>query len=339
MSRIGDIARGVMRRLPEGLSHRFARPAALTFHGVERTTDDARVQANHHEAEVFYEIAKSLKQNFDVLPLKMLGHVLNEPRRYSRAVFLMSDDGYANTLTLAGDILKQLGLPWALFVSTHHIETRERNPMFLARLFFAFAPDGRYPIPHFGTPILLGRSRDAVTEKALAHLKALPQGEACEAVRAMLKHVASDVDGLIARFRSEMFLTWDDVMALYRRGVEIGAHAHVHWAMHARQSRQFLREQAERPRKLITSHIGECRFFAYPFGNVADVSGEAWRAVRDAGYEYAFTTLSGSLDTHMNPFLLPRYTIGPRETDLARVVPLLRAGNSRVRRFQRTLAK
>src|SRR6516162_561357 len=109
MSRIGDIARGVMRRLPEGLSRQFARPAALTFHGVERTTDDARVQTNHHEADVFYEIAKALKQNFDVLPLKMLGHVLNEPNRYARAIFLMSDDGYANTLTLAGDILKELG--------------------------------------------------------------------------------------------------------------------------------------------------------------------------------------------------------------------------------------
>jgi peptidoglycan/xylan/chitin deacetylase (PgdA/CDA1 family) len=339
MSRIGDIARNVMRRLPEGLSRRFARPAALTFHGVERTTDDARVQTNHHEAEVFYEIAKALKQNFDILPLKMLGHVLNEPNRYARGIFLMSDDGYANTLTLAGDILKQLGLPWALFVSTHHIETRERNPMFLARLFFAFAPDGRYPIPHFEKPVVLSRVRDAVTERSLAHLKALPQGEACEAVRAMLGHVASDVDALVARFRSEMFLTWDDVVALYRRGVEIGAHAHVHWAMHARQSRSFLREQAERPRKLIASHIGECRFFAYPFGNVGDVSGEAWRAVRDAGYEYAFTTLSGSLDTNMNPFLLPRYTIGPRETDVARVVPLLRAGNPRVRRFQRALSK
>ncbi len=340
MSRIGAIARGVMRRLPEGLSRHFARPTALTFHGVERMTDDARVQTNHHEADVFYEIAKTLKQNFDVLPLKMLGHVLNEPsHRYARALFLMSDDGYANTLTLAGDILKQLGLPWALFVSTHHIETRERNPIFLARLFFAFAPDGRYVIPHFEGPIVLGKNRDAVTERALLHLRSLPHGQSCEAVRAMLGPVANDVDSLIARFRSEAFLTWDDVLALYRRGVEIGAHAHVHWAMHARQSRDFLRQQAERPRQLIESHIGACRFFAYPFGNIGDVSGAAWRAVRDAGYEYAFTTLSGSLDTHMNPFLLPRYTIGPRETNVARVVPLLRAGNPRVRRFQRALAR
>ena len=328
-----------MRRLPEGLSRRFARPAALTFHGVERTTEDPRVQANHHEAEIFYAIAKSVRDNFDVLPLKMLPFALKEPKRYARAVFLMSDDGYANTLTFAGDILKQLSLPWALFVSTHHVETRERNPMFLARLFFAFAPDGRYAIPHFAKPVVLGKARETVTEKGLDALKALPQGASCEAVRAMLGFVSDDVDALIARFRSEMFLTWDDVMALYKRGVEIGAHAHVHWAMHARQSPEFLREQAETPRKLIQSHIGDCRYFAYPFGNVGDVSGAAWRAVQAAGYDYAFTTLSGSLEAGMNPYLLPRYTIGPRETDLGRVVPLLRAGNPRVRSFQRALSK
>lgn len=328
-----------MRRLPEGLSRRFARPAALTFHGVERTTDDPRVQTNHHEAEIFYAIAKSIRDNFDVLPLKMLHFALKEPERYAHTVFLMSDDGYANTLTFAGDILKQLSLPWTLFVSTHHVETRERNPMFLARLFFAFAPDGRYTIPHFEKPIVLGNAREAVTEKGLDALKALPQNQSCEAVRAMLGFVAADVDALIARFRSEMFLTWDDVVALYKRGVEIGAHAHVHWAMHERQSPEFLREQAEHPRKLIESHVGACRYFAYPFGNVGDVSAPAWRAVRAAGYDYAFTTLSGSLEAGMNPYLLPRYTIGPNETRLDRVVPLLRTGNPRVRSFQRALSK
>ncbi len=340
MSRIGEITRELSRRLPPQLTRRLNRPAALLFHGVEHKTEDARVQTNHHEAEVFRAIAKSLKENFEVLPLGALGHALREPNAHQNAIFLMSDDGYANTLGVAADILGELRLPWALFVSTHHIETRDRNPMFLARLFFAFAPDGRYDIPHFAEPLVLDAKRESVTATSLDALKALPFAQANEALRAMLSAVADDVDSLIARFPSEAFLGWDDVEALHKKRVEIGAHAHRHWAMHGKQTPEFLREQAARPKMLIEGHIpGPCRFFAYPFGNVADVSARAWQAVRDAGYDHAFTTLSGSLGENMNPYLLPRYTIGPRETEIARTVPLLRAGNPRVRAFQRSLAR
>ncbi len=337
MSRLGEIARKLGRRIPLALTRPFVRPSALLFHGVERKTDDARVQTNHHEADLFYEIVKSLKADYELLPLGAIGHALREPKDYARAVFLMSDDGYANTLTVAADILQSLTAPWALFVSTRHIETRERNPMFLARLFLAFAPNGRYAIPHFGKPIRLRRQRQAVTGDTLDRLKALPADQAHAALGAMLDVVAHDAGSLIDRFRSESFLSWDDVKALKSRNVEIGAHAHVHWAMHKRQSRTYLREQAEMPRRLIEANVGLCRFFAYPFGNVNDVSPAAVQAVRTAGYEYAFTTLSGSIESDMNPLLLPRYTIGSSERRLSSVVPLLRAGNRRVRKWQRAL--
>lgn len=321
------------------LTKSFVRPSALLFHGVEPSTDDARVQTNHHEADLFYEIVKSLKQNYQFLPIGAVGHAIREPKDYARSIFLMSDDGYANTLSVAADILQSLRVPWALFVSTRHIETQERNPMFLARLFLAFAPKGTYRIPHLGKPIKLGRSRNATADATLGALKSLPAEQAGEALAAMLDVVAPDADRLIARFRSKSFLTWADVKALRARNVEIGAHAHVHWPMHARQSASFLREQAEVPKRLIEENIGvgPCRFFAYPFGNIDDVSPAAVQAVRNAGYEYAFTTMTGSIEPDMNPLLLPRYTIGPSERRISSVVPLLRAGNVRVRKWQRAL--
>jgi peptidoglycan/xylan/chitin deacetylase (PgdA/CDA1 family) len=249
----------------------------------------------------------------------------------------MSDDGYANTLTVAADILQSQRAPWSLFVSTRHIETQDRNPMFLARLFLAFAPKGAYRVPHFEKPIKLGRSRDRTADETLDRLKSLPADQANAALAVMLDVVSHDADRLIARFRSESFLSWADVRALKDRNVEIGAHAHVHWPMHSRQTASFLREQAEAPKKLIEANVGACRFFAYPFGNVNDVSPAAVQAVKSAGYEYAFTTLTGSIEPDMNPHLLPRYTIGPSETLVSSVVPLLRAGNARVRKWQRAL--
>jgi hypothetical protein len=110
---------------------------------------------NQHDAGSFRAIARALKDNFQVLPLTALDEALGDPERHERTVFLMSDDGYANTLTVAADILEELELPWTLFASTHHIDTGAYNPMTLARIFFYYAPAGRYEIPNFTTPIEL----------------------------------------------------------------------------------------------------------------------------------------------------------------------------------------
>jgi hypothetical protein len=108
--------------------------------------------------------------------------------------------------------------------------------------------------------------------------------------------------------------------------------------MNAAQSPAMLRDQARLPKALIEREVGPCRYFAYPFGNTGDISREAWHAVREAGYDCAFTTLSGTLDAQANRFLLPRYGIEPKAPHLTTLISMLRAGNPRVNRFQKELA-
>jgi peptidoglycan/xylan/chitin deacetylase (PgdA/CDA1 family) len=315
----------------------FNRPVALFFHGVEQRIDDPRVQSNHHEVAAFREIAKFLGVNFDVLPFDRIADVLRRPHANRRAVFLMCDDGYANNLQ-AADILGSLNLPWTLFVSTRHIDTAERSPIFIARLFVLFAPEGRYVIPHLG-PIRLGSTdREATADRLALQLKSLDAARANEAV-AEMQGALADLPTLLERFRSDAFLTWEQIRDLKKRGVEIGAHAHRHWAMHGAQTRDYLREQAATSKARVEAEVGRCRAFAYPFGNTADVCREAWQAVRDAGYEYAFTTLSGTLDASINPFLMPRYGLAARETRLGSVIPALRLGNGRLNSLQRQMTR
>lgn len=253
----------------------------------------------------------------------------------------MSDDGYANTLNVAADILEELALPWTLFASTHHIDTRERNPVFLARLFFHFAPQGNYRIPHFAGSVALRdeAQRSEIALQSLRFMKHLPAAQAREALDAMMAVLGeSELAALIEKFPSESFLNWDGLRALKARGVEIGAHAHWHWPMNEAQSPEYLREQVQIPKARIEAEIGPCSAFAYPFGNTDDVCAAAWRAVRDAGYAHAFTTLSGSLGSGQNRFLLPRYGLGQQDAHLASLIPLLSAGNGRLMRWQERLA-
>jgi peptidoglycan/xylan/chitin deacetylase (PgdA/CDA1 family) len=339
MSRLGQIARGLGRFIPADAARPLGRPAAVFFHGVEPATRDARLRTNHHEVDDFVAIARALKANFDVLPLGAIDDVLKQPDRHKRALFLMSDDGYANTLRVAADILADIGLPWTLFVSTHHIDSGERNPIFLAQLFAYEAPPGRYVIPHFPQGLTLGEDRATVTEHAVWHLRGLDMTLAQEALDAMLAAFDPAVlQALLAKFSSESFLNWDQVRALAARGVEIGAHAHRHWPMNQHQSHAALREQASRPKARIESEVGPCRYFAYPFGNTGDISRDAWHSVRDAGYDCAFTTLSGTLDAQANRFLLPRYGLAQKAAHLTTLISMLRSGNPRVGRFQKALA-
>lgn len=340
MARIGQIARSVARRIPPALLRHAGRPAAVHFHGVEPDPADPLVRANHHDRDTFVRIAKALKHNFQVLPLTAIGDVLKRPERHSRSVFLMSDDGYANTLSLAADILEELQLPWTLFVSTHHIDTGARNPSFLLRLFFNFAPEGRYAFLPLEPFDLVHAAREQLCEAATARLRNMDAMVAEQVVAAMMDVFApQERDALLKRFSSETFLSWDQVRTLDRRGVEIGAHAHWHWAMNDAQDAETLLQQARKPRLRIEAEIGRCRFFAFPFGNIGDVSSAAWQAVRDTGYDYAFTTLSGTLDASANPFLMPRYGIGPHDIEIASLVPLLSAGNRRLVRWQESLAE
>src|ERR1700760_1528881 len=150
MSRIGQLARDIAQWIPPAAVAPLGRPAAVFLHGVATGVSDPRVETNQHDRDAFWTIARTLKANFDVLPLTALDNVLSNPERHRRAVFLMSDDGYANMLTVAADMLAELELPWTLFVSSPHVDTGERSPIFLALLFAFYGREGRYLIPHLG---------------------------------------------------------------------------------------------------------------------------------------------------------------------------------------------
>jgi peptidoglycan/xylan/chitin deacetylase (PgdA/CDA1 family) len=325
--------------IPSSLLRHTGQPAALFFHGVEPRTLDSRVQTNHHQLAAFEAIVQVLRREFDVRPLSDIDRVLKQPRAHPRTVFLMSDDGYANTLSVAADVLD--GLPWTLFVSTAHIGTGRPNPIFLARLFYFHAPNGVYILPHIPGRVTLADedSRAAAAAAGIDPLRYLPAAQAEEIITAMAASFpAGRLQALLARFSSDRFLDWEGVRALKARGVEIGAHGDTHWPMHAAQDPDWLARQAAGAKARIEAEIGCCRFFAYPFGNTRDIGPLAWRAVRDAGFTHGFTTISGSLTGAPNPWLLPRYGIGPADTRLASLVPLLFAGNRRLRQFQASLA-
>ena len=103
-------------------------PYVLAFHGV---TDGANPVLNnklHIKQEKFYEIIKYLNKNYDIFNINEL---INYNYSFKKnKIFLTFDDGYKNNLINVAPILKELSLPWTMFVSTYHINEQIKIPTF-----------------------------------------------------------------------------------------------------------------------------------------------------------------------------------------------------------------
>ncbi len=82
--------RRLARIVPPRALRAFGRPVAFHFHGVEEAITEPRIQFNHHTRDAFHRIAKTLKSDFQVLPLAALPDVLKHPERHARTAFLMT---------------------------------------------------------------------------------------------------------------------------------------------------------------------------------------------------------------------------------------------------------
>jgi len=110
-------------------------------------------------------------------------------------------------------------------------------------------------------------------------------------------------------------LTWDEVTALAKQGVDVQSHTYAHpflsRSRHADLSdaayAEWLAGELRQSRDLIAAHTGRpVRFLAYPYG---DYDEAVIGAARAAGYVAAVTVTPGTVTRTSNPLALPRYLV------------------------------
>jgi peptidoglycan/xylan/chitin deacetylase (PgdA/CDA1 family) len=237
-----------------------------------------------------------------------------------RAVLITFDDGYRDFGDTAWPILRKHRLPATVFVASDYPDHPERS-FWWDRLFRAFSR-ARVPSVHANG---LGFLRLDAPETRMAslrtvqeRLKRLPHADAMR----LVDDLCRDLDARIEPAAS--VLTWKELRGLYDDGVSIGGHTRSHPAMD-RLDAESVAEEVRGCRADIARHLGMTpTVFAYPFGAHNDVAVEA---VRDAGFEAAFTCLDGHSDLETtDPMRLHRTNITPRTSTLIFRVRLLRIG-------------
>jgi peptidoglycan/xylan/chitin deacetylase (PgdA/CDA1 family) len=299
-------------------AHR-AWPNRLTVLAYHRIGDPIFASSNSLPANIsatpaaFAEQTEFLRRRFNVISLADLVRWRAGQARLPRFPALITfDDGYRDNLEAALPILRAKGLPAALFVATDCIEGK---PFYwdLATYCFHRTALTQAELPIIGRAEWPGGGDRAILRRWIEAAKRLPNRERQAAVAALpaALGVAIPADAFAG-----LYLDWDELRALQRGGVELGAHTCSH-AILTRIGPIEAAGEIRVSKTLLETRTGAAvTSFAYPNGGADDFDRGHRKLLASLGIELAFTLISGPQGiaaVRRDPLAVRRIFIGHRD--------------------------
>lgn len=109
-------------------------------------------------------------------------------------------------------------------------------------------------------------------------------------------------------------VTWDDISALHRAGMTIGSHTHRHVDL-ARCGLQKTREEIATSVTALRTRLHERSVvFAYPWGQLRQLTPVARQSLSENDVRLAFSTVAGPVTQRSDPLALPRIVIDAHDS-------------------------
>jgi len=270
--------------------HRVAEPRPFT---IESTSPRA-----------FERQMRYLARHFRVLPLSEIveGARAGAPIP-PRALAITFDDGYGDNYTEAFPILRSLGLPATIFLTTNWLDTGD-VPWF-DRVLRAFAgtTQDSVVIPGGEQRIPLGEvaARHRLAIQALYALMRFPDAVRLRAQESLIAELAPKDVGL-----PNAMLRWHQIKEMASAGISFGAHTLTHPILSRLTAEDARRELAESKRRIEDEIQTPVSLLAYPVGRPIDYSPAIRTIARELGYAAAVTTTPGVNLRNDDLFLLRR---------------------------------
>jgi peptidoglycan/xylan/chitin deacetylase (PgdA/CDA1 family) len=213
-----------------------------------------------------------------------------EPDRMRPAVLVTFDDGYRDYHDHAWPVLRELGIPALVFLSTDFMDRGGLLWSEALRWALAHTRRERAGLPGGGAmPLRAAEDRRAWLAAWAARLRRVTETDKQATVAALLDELAQ---GGPPPPPPRQMLSWDEVRAT--RGLTtFGGHTHTHPIL-SRVGPGRLDQELGTCRERIEAETGERpRFFAYPNGQREDFTPEVKQAVRRHGFEVAFSAIEG----------------------------------------------
>jgi peptidoglycan/xylan/chitin deacetylase (PgdA/CDA1 family) len=228
-----------------------------------------------------------LRRHFTVLPLDELAERARRRDLPRNGVAITFDDGYRDNYTNAFPVLRQLGLPATIFLTTDALD--RGGLLWHDRVFDAFH-----------------RSRNPEARSTfvseLGRLRRVSPAERDRRIETLLEELGVEPNGASGWEK----LTWPEAREMASEGISFGAHTIDHPILtHVSpdEARRQIRESKQRIERELGSTI---TMFAYPNGGPSDFDPSTERLVKEEGFSLAVTTVAGANDESTNPFALRR---------------------------------
>lgn len=293
-SREAQLRRGSDRRPKFPYLGRRTLPSfqILTFHRVSSVLDSFFPGLS---VEVFARQMEYLAARYSVVDLGSLLSQLDRGESIPRnAVALTFDDGYRDNYEIAFPVLRRLGLPATIFLSTDFVNGKDI--LWNDKVCFALKYSKRRDLQmRFG-----GEERHFDLNSPEQRLAA-----AHEILRYLFHVQHSERQSFIAQLLTELqvrdfgdlwysMLTWDQVRSMKKEAISFGAHTVTHPIL-SRLPRNEAAEEILRSKHEIESQLQtDIQLFAYPVGRAIDFNDDVKSAVRAAGFRAAVTTIFGT---------------------------------------------
>jgi peptidoglycan/xylan/chitin deacetylase (PgdA/CDA1 family) len=281
---------------------RVPRLSVLIFHRVLPAFDPLRpteLTAPEFEARMRWVAA-----NFDVLPLSEAAAALARNRLPRRALCITFDDGYADNHDLVLPVLRRARLTATFFVATGYLDG---GCMFNDAVFEAVR-QARGPVLDLSGMGLGQHSIASDSERRVAteHIIGCLKYQDPQMRQEMAVRISEAVGAALPR---NLMMSSEQVAAMHRAGMEIGAHTVSHPIL-ARIGLDNARDEIIRGRARLQEITGaRVSLFAYPNGRpTRDYRGEHVALVREVGFDAAVSTAWGAARVGCDAFQIPRFT-------------------------------
>jgi peptidoglycan/xylan/chitin deacetylase (PgdA/CDA1 family) len=256
------------------------------------------------DAASFMQMMKWIKECFNVLPLDTAVRLRSEHALPDRAASITFDDGYADNFHIARPILESLGLAATFFIATGYING---GIMWNDRVIEAIrhCRKSRLDLSSMGLGIVDLSSVNS-TRRSLAEL--LNDIKYLDSLRRD-EYVSNLVAITDTTPSNDLMMTSDQIIAMRRAGMQIGAHTVTHPILANLEPKLAFDEIADSKRFLEDLLQEQVGLFAYPNGKPdQDYRMSDVEIIRKMGFDAAVTTAWGVADGTTDPMQIPRFT-------------------------------
>ena len=242
-----------------------------------------------------------LKENYNVITFSEYIRLRQQDQLKEDYVIITFDDGFSDNYENAYPVLKKHGIPAVFYITVNYIGTSNR---FWFELLVSVIK--QIPQVHLGKicsflEVKVLDNRLELADCALLKMKSYADSKRVNVLNKIREYCLNNQ--LIVLEGNSYPMDWASVVEMSNNGMEIGSHTLTHPILTCTDNEQCEKEIVE-SKAIIEEKLGaQCVSISYPNGGVGDISESIVETVKNSGYVFGCSYISGSnkqqnLDTY-----------------------------------------